>query len=346
MKKYTLISKGVLGTTGIVSILGFAAMANAAQLTPVSLELAIIIDASESISQDSFDRQLVALDNIFNDPNFYNDFVSPLKDIPSLNIDDPSLAVGIFQFGSKNNGRFHSTTDIPILEPILDWTVFNEQRQSGIGSLNPSNINKVGGLTPLSDLLSLMTDELSNNDYDGHQVINLSSDGLETYSETTFSKATRDAFITGVTFNALVIPSTGTVTVQGERVSSGNLDESYDVQVLQSIVDRYGFLEPEDKNNNLAGNPAFVMLDYATGEKTLEDAFRLKLGLETIGRAPAARPDVDEPNTDSSGPGRDSSGPGEGTVGNPAAQHIPEPSSLFGLLSVSLLGFLRQKKKA
>ena len=144
------------------------------------------------------------------------------------------------------------------------------------------------------------------------------------------------------------------------------------------MVDRYPFLEPRLKNNNLAGNPAFLMLDYATGEKTLEEAFRLKLGLETIGRAPASRSNVDEPGTDPTAPTSPGTGsdptaptspgtgidpnahtspgtgidpnaptsPGTGTIGEPTAQHIPEPGSLLGLLSVSLIGLLRHKNKA
>ncbi|MDJ0659600.1 MAG: DUF1194 domain-containing protein [Crocosphaera sp.] len=372
MKKYTLISKGLLGATGAVSILGYGLIANAAELTPVSLELAIIIDGSQSISEENFNLQLGALDNIFNDPNFYNDFILPIKDIPNLNITDPSVAVGIFQFGAET---IDQRAGNPIFETIMDWTLFNEQRQSGIGTLNPNTIHKIGGFTPLGDLLPVMIDQFSNNDYEGHRVVNISSDGFETFSETNLAVATREAFRSRVTFNGLVIPAIGG---QVEKNISGDQQDNYNLKVLESMVDRYPFLEPREKNNNLAGNPAFLMLDYATGEKTLEEAFRLKLGLETIGRAPASRSNVDEPGTDPTAPTSPGTGidptsptspgtgidpnaptspgtgsdptaptsPGTGTIGEPTAQHIPEPGSLLGLLSVGLLGVLRHKKKA
>ncbi len=362
MKKYTLISKGLLGATGVVSIVGSSLIANAAELTSVSLELLLAIDASDSISDQHFDAQIHALNNIFNDANFYNDFISPLKDNPSLNIDNPSLAVSIFQFGSETTG---DRAGDAIFEPILDWTVFNEQHQSGIGQLDPNTINKIGGFTPIGDALGLMVDELSNNDYDGHRVVNLSSDGFETFSSVQLSVATRDAFTSRVTFNVLAIPA---IDGQIEKNISSSEQENYNLNVLQSIVDRYPTLPPQYKNKNLAGNPAFLMLDYVTGEKTIEEAFRLKLGLETIGYAPPLRPSVDEPstddtnttgsdstNTDSTGTGSTDStgsigagsiGTGTDTIGESAAENIPEPSSLLGLLTISLLGLLRYKKKA
>ena len=402
MKKNTLISTGFLGATSVVSVFGYGLTAYAAGLTPVSLELAIVIDGSASIAEQDFNNQITVLNNIFNDPNFYNDFVLPLKGLEvqdhttrdpnaKIVIDDPSLAVGIFQFGGEFENNVAGET---IFEKIVDWTVFNEQHQSGIGQLNPSNIDKAGGFTPISDILKPMIDEFSNNNYDGRRVVNISSDGFETFSSNTLLNSTQEAFLSGVTFNALVVPALG---LQTERSYTSN-EDTYDLQVLKLLVDRYPAVRPQYKNNNLVGNPAFIMEDYVTGEKTLEEAFRLKLGLETIGRAPTPRPSVDDSGTDSTnstgggtgagtdptdstgggtgagtdptnstgggtGAGTDptnstgggtgvgtdptnSTGGGTGTITEPEAENIPEPSSLLGLLAISLLGLLRHKKKA
>ncbi len=341
MKKSTLISKGFLGTTCVASILGYGLAGNAAVLNPVTLELALLIDASESISEEHFYDQIDALNNIFNDPNFYNQYVLPLRgrEVQShrnrnetIVIDDPSVAVSIFQFGSEINPSDGTAGD-PIFEQIVDWTVFNEQHQSGIGQLNSSNVDKVGGLTPIGDILSLMVDELSNNAYDGDMVVNLSSDGFETYSTANLSRVTMDAFRSRVTFNALVVPA----TLDGSRETAlHNSDDLYNLSTLQTIVDRFGDkVSPERKNNNLTGNPAFIMLDYATGEKTLEEAFRLKLGLETIGTAPDP---IEPPTTDPQGD------PEADPEADP--EKVPEPSSLLGLLMISVLGLLRYHKKA
>ncbi|WP_107666911.1 DUF1194 domain-containing protein [Cyanothece sp. BG0011] len=363
MQKTTLISKGFLSASCVASILGCSLTANAAGLTPVSLELMLLIDASDSISSQHFDAQINALNNIFNDANFYNDFLLPLKDNPALNIDDPSLAVSIFQFGAATTG---DTAGDPILNPILDWTVFNEQHQSGIGQLDPNTITKIGGFTPLGDTLGIVIDELANNDYEGHQTVNLSSDGFDTFSSMSVPLATREAFRSGVTFNVLAIPAIGG---QIEQNSFNSEEDDYDLDILQAIVDRYPNLPPQYKNNNLAGNAPFLMLDYATGEKTIEDAFRLKLGLETIGYAPPSRPSVDEPDTEptdtldptnTGGTGTSTGtigqptadtgdiGTGTGIIGEPTADpaNIPEPNFLWGLLSISLLGLLGHNKRA
>ncbi len=341
MKKSTLISKGFLGTACLASILGYGLAGNAAVLkNPVSIELALLIDGSESISDQDFDDQIDALNNIFNDPNFYNQYVLPLKglevqdhktrkpDTPPIVINDPSVAVSIFQFGSEINPNDGTAGD-PIFEQIVDWTVFDEQHQSGIASLNPSTINKVGGLTPIGGIIGMMVDELLDNAYNGDMVVNLSSDGFDTFSSATLSEATRYAFRKGVTFNALVVPAT-----LSEKVTSTS-DDLYDLSTLERIVDRYPNMNPQRKNNNLTGNPAFIMLDYATGEKTLEEAFRLKLGLETIGTAP---PPIEPPTTDPQGD------PEADPQADP--EKVPEPSSLLGLLMISVLGLLGHHKKA
>lgn len=329
MKQSTLISKVLLGTTSLAWILGYGLTANAAGLTNVSLELALLIDASEGISEEDFYGQLDALSNIFNDDNFYNDFVLPLKGLEVRNhngnrfdpsdtivIDDPSVAISVFQFGTEFDPV---TKDVgePILEQIVDWTVFNEEHQSGIGQLNAT---KIGGVSPLSDVLLLIVNELDNNAYNGRRVTNLSSDGFNTYSpfsSTDLPNATRDAFLAGVTFNTLAIP----INRPGGAEGSG---EFYDVSSLTMISDRFSFLNQEHKNSNLTGNPAFLMTDYVTGQKTLEEAFRLKLGLETIGKEPP---------------------PVKPTGLDPESANVPEPSSLFGLLIMGLLALFPGNKK-
>ena len=190
MKKLTLISKGLLGTTCAASILGYGITANAAGLTSVSLELALLIDGSGSISGREFDNQLNALHNIFNDGNFYSDFVQPLKgkEVQDHNnpdqtvvINDPSIAVSIYQFGSQVNTTNGRST--AILEQIVDWTLFDEGNQSGMGGLDPVNVDQVGGFTPIGEMLNSIIDEFSDNAYDGHKTVNISSDGFETNSK-------------------------------------------------------------------------------------------------------------------------------------------------------------------
>ena len=93
------------------------------------------------------------------------------------------------------------------------------------------------------------------------------------------------------------------------------------------LTDPYSFLGVQRKNFD--GDPAFVMLDYVTGEKTLADALRLKVAEETTGFLPVP------------------SLPPEEQIVDPSAdpENIPEPSSLLGLLTMGVWSLYKQYKK-
>ncbi len=327
MKQSTLIYQSFLASASFLSVLGCSLSVKAGTLTPVTIELALLYDGSDSISQTVFDEVMAATDNIFNKGNFYQDFVSPLRSVdPSL--EDPSIAVGFYQFGTLKNSE--GTHEVAI-EKLAPWTVYNEKNQSGI---DLSNVQKIGGFTPIADATEKVSKNLLNNDYEGYKVINLSSDGFDNSSTINPLLTARQTYRDRITLNALALPSEANVT---EGIGTG---KEYNEDFLRTLVDPYSYLGIHRKNFNKEV-PAFLMLDYVTGEKTLTDALRLKIAQETTGFLP---PPTEDPNPDNSIPGDPDNSIPEDPVSSDA-ESIPEPSSLLGLLAMSVWGLCKQYKK-
>ena len=329
MKKSTLTYKGLLASASVLSILGGTLQAKAATL--VDIELALVVDGSGSISQQVFDEHIAAIDDLFNDENFYEDFVSPLRFVdPSIT--DPSIAVGFYQFGTvANSVGIHEVA----IEKLADWTLFNQENQSKI---DLSNVQKIGGFTPIADVIQYVSEELlSNNDYEGYKVINSSTDGFDNSSTIDPLNAARKAFRDGITINALALPSDGNI------VEGNGSGKEYDEGFLRMLVDPYSFLGVQRKNFD--GDPAFLMLDYATGEKTLADALRLKVAEETTGFLPVSPLPPEEQIQQL--PEDNTEDPTTELIVDPSAdpENIPEPSSLLGLLTMGVWSLYKQYKK-
>jgi hypothetical protein len=116
------------------------------------------------------------------------------------------------------------------------------------------------------------------------------------------------------------------------------LDPRYNLPRIQKIVNPY----PGNENTNFDGSPAFIMMDYAKGEKSLADALLLKLGKETIGETLfSSSPPLTPPGSIKNPPGSGGNPPTSGTSGN-SSQTIPEPNAILGLLSVATLGLIKK----
>ncbi|MEA5534883.1 DUF1194 domain-containing protein [Crocosphaera sp. XPORK-15E] len=310
MKSFTLLPKTLIGTACAFSVLSYGLGASAANLTPVDIELVFAIDASNSISQDDYDKQINSLNNIFSDPNFFNEFVKALP--------NKSLAVSAYQFGTVGQNQ--------IVTQIADWTLINQDNPSSAASFGQKLVTggqaKIGGLSPIGNAIDTIVNDLLTNDYEGHKVINLSSDGFNFGSTIHPFIAAGKAYQEFVTINALAIPAS-----QSDNNSPLTSSTTYNLSTLQKIVDPYPTVDPQFKNKNFDGRSAFVMTEYADGEMLLEEAFRSKLKKETTGELlnppdPSGDPDPsDDPQT------------------------VPEPSSLLGLLGISLLGLFGQRKR-
>ncbi|MGK7939659.1 MAG: VWA domain-containing protein [Crocosphaera sp.] len=325
MKQSSLAYKGFLVSASFLSIFGVSLPVKAGTLTPVTIELALLHDASDSIPQPIFDELMNATNDIFNNSNFYEDFVSPLRYIdPSL--ENPSIAVGFYQFGTVQNDE--GTHDV-VIEQFAPWTVYNEKNQSGV---DLRNVRKIGGFTPVGDAIDKVRKDLLENDYEGHKVINFSSDGFDNSSRLNPFLRAQQTYKDSITLNAIALPGEANLN---EGIGS---QKPYDEDFLRQLVSPYAVWGVEGKNFN-EEVPAFLMLDYVTGEKTLADAFRLKIAQETFGFLPAPPPPPNDapPNPPDDAP--------PDPLDRSNTESIPEPSSLLGLLTIGVWHLCKQYKK-
>jgi hypothetical protein len=162
MKKLplTLLTIALIGWTGQVKAATFA-----------DVELAFLIDSSDSISNDRFNQELQAYINIFTN-DFYNRFVAPLQG-QNINgrLGEGRVAVAAFKFGGTNAGNAFQT--------IADWTIISNQTEADDFGNQFVGQTKIGGQTPLGFAIQSAADTMFDNEIDGAQlVMDISSDGL------------------------------------------------------------------------------------------------------------------------------------------------------------------------
>lgn len=161
----TLLTLALIGWTGQVRAATF-----------VDVELAFLIDSSDSISDERFNQELQAYINIFTN-DFYNRFVAPLQ---GQNINGRvglgKIAVAAFKFGGTDSSNAFQT--------IADWTIIGNQNDATAFGSQFAGQTKIGGRTPLGFAIqstadALFDNEIDDNDIDGAQlVMDISSDGL------------------------------------------------------------------------------------------------------------------------------------------------------------------------
>jgi hypothetical protein len=252
----TLISTALIGWAGQVQA-----------MTLVDVELAFLLDGSDSVSEGNFDLQLQAYENIFRD-NFYETFVAPLL---GQNINGSvglgRITVAAFQFGGF--------TDDPdeAFQTIVDWTEISNQAGADQVANGFEGATKIGGLTPLGFAIEQTADSMFNNTFQGAQlVMDISSDGFDDAQDGLFLSpiaASDYARCAGVTAGCPPFPQVkeGGVNVINAIATSGiNLD----LNTLEQIT--YG--------TNLSGDTATVFL--ADNINDYEATLRAKISAELI----------------------------------------------------------------
>lgn len=164
---------------------------NANNLTSVDVELALILDSSNSISQANFNGILSAYYNIFTSPTFFNDFIAPLRYDTDKK---PQIAVSFFQFGTN------AVQSIP-------WTIISNQNDAQTFGNQFLSITKKGGFTNMGGAIKMATQTLLNNEFAGkYSVFDISSDGRSFRSDPPVIEAAADAFTAGIdAINAIAV---------------------------------------------------------------------------------------------------------------------------------------------
>ena len=316
-----LLTASLLVAAGGFVVLGTSAHTRAA--TMVDLELAFVIDGSDSISLSAFEANNQAYYNIFTN-NFYRDFVQPLagKELAPGQIGTGKIAVAAYQFGQRlgiptaSPASPNACNNDPVTGreqcQAVDWTIIASQADANAFADKILNLLKIGGGTPLGAGIRQATfgsqafpnydmPGIINNDIDSiRRIFDLASDGI-------FSPA-------GVPLElALVDP----LDAADEAYDPSLYDPSYlpdeGVNVLNIIgspntpnnQDRIdGLLDAFQGATNLNGTPGRLFNPNTPGAGSYQDVLDEKIRQET----------------------------------QPQAASIPEPSLVLGLLSLGLLG--------
>ncbi len=211
MKPTHLIPVTLIGSLLSLSLLGFSSQANATtfvpppidngaapgpipnanNLTSVDVELALILDSSNSISQTNFESILNVYYNIFTDPQFFNDFIAPLR----YDVDKkPQIAISVFQFGTN-------------VEQSIPWALISNQNDAKTFGNQFLSMTKMGGFTNMGGAIDLATQTLFNNDFAGkYSVFDISSDGRAFRSRPHAAVASHNALAAGINaINAIAI---------------------------------------------------------------------------------------------------------------------------------------------
>lgn len=199
-------SKGVLCLASAALVFGFVSPSSA-QIA-VDTELSLLIDGSGSISNPDFQSQLRAYSNVFNDPDFFNDFSEASLDQGGTG----QFAVNLIQFASG------ATEEIPFT--LIDSVASSQAFASQIPL-----ILKSGGGTNLTAGINLAASTLSANDFDGvaSVAIDISTDGAPN-SQTAAATAATNALNNGVdVINAIAVgPFANTTFLQNQIVGGTN----------------------------------------------------------------------------------------------------------------------------
>jgi Protein of unknown function (DUF1194) len=181
------------------------AMGSAHAATVVDLELAFLLDSSDSITTTNFQRQLLAFQNIFRN-NFFDQYVATLP--------NQRLAIAAFQFGTSFTA--------PIFRTIAGWTIITNQAEANsfaalFDPLTNPNAVKLGGGTPLALAIQSTADEIFNNDIQGKSAMDISSDGGNTFPQDP-ADASDYARCAGNLNNPLCVPDQNVVLPGGINV--------------------------------------------------------------------------------------------------------------------------------
>lgn len=314
MKATCLIPAAIIGSFCGLSLLGSAVPARAASL--VDVELAFIIDGSDSISNDDFSQILVAHSNLFTDSSFYDRFIKP------LNYDGDGtgkIAVSFFQFGSK-------------VKQEIGWTLIDSQSAATVFGQKILGISKTiwGGSSQIGDAITAATfgknyttpdynlpiffdgglpTGILDNEFDGsYKILDIATDGLE-YRGYSSELAAYYAAFAGI--DAINSIATGTYDPWGVELNLPRIREAQEWAVLDGAPSK--------------GNPGNIapFVSVAGGTNRYSQFLSQKVALETLGKPPADPPL-----------------PPPAPQGEPTS--VPEPSTLGGLFGLGAIAAIRR----
>jgi hypothetical protein len=190
-----------------LSLLGLSNNANAADLTPVDLELSFLVDVSGSVSNSEFNLQRDAYETVFKDANLFEDFISQGE--------LGTIAVNLIYWSSSGQQ-----------EEAVGWTLIDSvQASQDFASAVAAAPRNFSGSTAPGSAIDFATPRFFNNDFDGTRlVMDVSGDGQENDGLDT-ATARNNAIASGIdSINGLVIGNNSSVLNFYENEVKGGSD--------------------------------------------------------------------------------------------------------------------------
>lgn len=188
MKTSFFFRASITTLAGTLSALAISTTASAATLTPVDLELSLLVDVSGSVDGNEFNLQRQGYVDAFSDPDLFNNFISKGK--------LGKIAVNYIYWSSSYEQQ-----------QSVGWTLIDSAAasQNFAAAINGAARPFFGSTAPGS-AISFATPLFSSNDFDGtRQVIDVSGDGAENDGVST-AAARNAALASGIdAINGLVI---------------------------------------------------------------------------------------------------------------------------------------------
>ncbi len=191
MSAMSIAIKSVLGATSTIAILGLLSplSAIAQTLTPVELELSLLVDVSPSIDSNEFNLQKQGYVNAFNDPNLFNNYIS------QNNLG--KIAVNLIYWSGSS-----------LQEQAVGWTLIDSvaASQNFANAINNASRPYNNG-TATGSAINFAVPGFSSNNFDGtRKIIDISSDGEQNEGADTATARNNALGAAGINaINALVI---------------------------------------------------------------------------------------------------------------------------------------------
>ncbi|MDY6785997.1 MAG: DUF1194 domain-containing protein [Cyanobacteriota bacterium] len=215
VRQMTSMLKGAFCLASATAILGWVSPSQAQ--IQVDTELSLLIDGSGSISSSDFTNQLSAYANVFNNPDFFNDFSQSSLSQGGTG----QFAVNLIQFSSG------ATEELPFA--LIDSVAASQAFASQISSISQSV-----GVTNLAAGINLATSTLLTNEFEGttSMAIDISTDGFPS-SPIAAANAAANALNSGVdVINAIAVGSGANVAFLENQIIGGTNASGEDAFVL------------------------------------------------------------------------------------------------------------------
>ncbi|GLX81340.1 DUF1194 domain-containing protein [Thalassotalea eurytherma] len=227
--------------------LSMALSPSADAITPVDIELSLLVDISGSINNNEYDMQLQGYQSAFESDNLQNAII---------NGTEGKIAVQLIMWSGSSQQQV-----------MIDWSLVDSQESANALAQSIGDLARpFSGMTAIGSAIDFASPLFDQNDYQGYQqIIDISGDGTNN-SGLNVATASDNAIENGVdTINGIVITNS-----QSNGIGIG-------ITNSQSVVDQY-------TNDVINGESPFLLV--ANNFNAFQSAIENKIVAEIEGSIP------------------------------------------------------------